>query len=83
MCWSGSATTTQSTRIPGILTWRGGSPLRSAIRSTWAITMPLLFLAAIAMARLLRVRASRSMVMLPKVSAVVPRTKATLTWPTL
>jgi len=83
MCWAGSATTTQSTRIPGIFTCRGGNPLRSAILSTWAITMPLLFLAAIAMARLLRVNASRSIVMLPKVSAVVPRTKATLTRPTL
>ena len=38
--FSGFATTTQSTRIPGIFTWRGLRVPDSAMRSTWAITMP-------------------------------------------
>ena len=50
----------------------------AAMRSTCAITSPREFLAAIAIARLSRVSASRSMVMLPAGSAVVPRTSATL-----
>ena len=80
---SGSATTTQSTNMPGIRTSRGGRVLRSAMRSTWAITMPFEFLAAIAMARLLRVSGSFSMVILPMESAVVPRMNATVTGATL
>jgi hypothetical protein len=47
------------------------------MRSTCAITSPREFLAAMAMARLSSVSASRSMVMLPSGSAVVPRRKAT------
>ena len=47
--------------MPGILTVRGCSVRASAMRSTWAITSPPEFLAAIAMARLSSVSASRSM----------------------
>ena len=47
-------------------------------RSTCAITKPLEFFAAIASARLSSVSASRSMVMLPPRSAVVPRINATV-----
>ena len=46
-------------------------------RSTCAITKPLEFFAAIASARLSSVSASRSIVMLPETSAVVPRMSAT------
>ena len=49
-----------------------------AIRSTCAMTRPLEFFAAIAAARASSVSASRSIVMLPAVSAVVPRISATL-----
>ena len=72
-----SATTTQSTRTPGILTWRELSVPRSAMRSTCTITSPPLLRAAIAIDRLSSVSASRSIVMLPSASAVVPRTIAT------
>ncbi|MFO1146071.1 MAG: hypothetical protein U1E33_05780 [Rhodospirillales bacterium] len=51
----------------------------SAMRSTWTTTRPPEFFAAIAIARLSRVSASRSMVTLPLGSAVVPRQKAMLT----
>jgi hypothetical protein len=34
------ATTMQSTRMPGTFTCRGGREPRSAMRSTWAMTMP-------------------------------------------
>ncbi len=47
------------------------------MRSTCAITTPPELRAAIAIARLSSVSASRSIVMLPWVSAVVPRMKAT------
>ena len=72
-----AATTTQSTSAPGILTSRGLSVPAAAIRSTWTMTRPLEFLAAMAMARLSSVSASRSMVTLPWSSAVVPRRIAT------
>ena len=52
---------------------RGCSVCSSATRSTWAITSPPEFLAAIAIARLSSVSASRSMLRLPAGSAVVPR----------
>lgn len=71
--FSGRATTTQSTRMPGTLTWRALRVRRSAMRSTWAMTKPLELRAAVAMARNSRVKASFSMVMLPSGSAVVPR----------
>src|SRR6266536_6312721 len=74
----GSATTTASTSAPGIRTWRESSVPSAAIRSTWQITYPREFLAAIAIARCSRVSASCSIVMLPSGSAVVPRMKATL-----
>ncbi len=78
MWYSGfSATTTQSTRMPGIFTCRGLSEPRSAMRSTCAITMPPELRAAIAMARPSSVSASRSIEMLPSGSAVVPRTMPT------
>ena len=48
----------------------------SATRSTCAITIPPEFLAAIAMARLSRSSASRSILRLPLASAVVARMKA-------
>ena len=51
----------------------------AASRSTWAMTKPLLALAAIAIARLSRISASRSMLILPSGSAVVPRMIATST----
>ena len=63
--------------MPGTRTARAGRLLTSAIRSTWTITRPPEFLAAMAMARLSRVSASRSMEMLPAGSAVVPRISAT------
>jgi hypothetical protein len=47
------------------------------MRSTCAITSPREFLAAMAIARLSRVSASRSIVTLPAGSAVVPRISAT------
>ena len=79
MWYSGfSATTTQSTRMPGIFTCRGLSDPRSAMRSTWAMTMPPELRAAIAIARPSSVSASRSIVMLPSGSAVVPRITPTL-----
>ena len=71
--------TTQSTSTPGTCTSRGLSEPASASRSTWAMTKPPEFFAAMAAARLSRVSASRSMVMLPAGSAVVPRISATLT----
>jgi hypothetical protein len=74
MWYSGfSATTTQSTSTPGIFTWRGFSEPRSAMRSTWTMTMPPELCAAIAIACASRVSASFSMVTLPSGSAVVPR----------
>ncbi len=79
MWYSGfSATTTQSTRMPGIFTCRGLSVPRSAIRSTCTMTMPPELCAAIAIACASSVSASRSIVMLPSGSAVVPRTMPTL-----
>ena len=75
---SGRATTTQSTKMPGILTCRGLSDPRSAIRSTCAITTPPELRAAIAIASTSSVSASFSMVILPSGSAVVPRTMPTL-----
>ena len=79
MWYSGfSATTTQSTRIPGIFTCRGLSDPRSAMRSTCTMTMPPELRAAIAIARPSSVSASRSIVMLPSGSAVVPRITPTL-----
>ncbi len=78
MWYSGfSATTTQSTRMPGILTWRGLSVSRSAMRSTCTITMPPELRTAIAIASASSVSASRSIVTLPSGSAVVPRTMPT------
>ncbi len=77
-CSGFSATTTQSTRMPGILTCRGLSVPRSASRSTCTITMPPELRAAIAIARPSSVSASRSMVTFPSGSAVVPRTMPTL-----
>ena len=75
MWYSGfSATTMQSTSTPGILTWRGLSDPRSAMRSTCTMTMPPELRAAIAIASPSSVSASRSIVMLPSGSAVVPRT---------
>jgi hypothetical protein len=68
-----SATTTQVTSTPGILTCRGFSEPRSAMRSTCAMTMPPLLCAAIAMASASSVSASRSIVRLPSGSAVVAR----------
>ena len=60
MWYSGfSATTTQSTRIPGIFTCRGLSDPRSAMRSTCTMTMPPELRAAIAIARPSSVSASR------------------------
>src|SRR2546427_86313 len=76
VCWwcSGcSAITTQSTSTPGIFTCRGFSPWRSAMRSTWTITMPPELWAAGAMERPSSVSASFSMVTLPAGSAVGPR----------
>ena len=64
--------------MPGICTSRGLSELLAAMRSTWTMTKPREFFAAIAIARLSSVSASRSMVMLPAGSAVVPRSRATL-----
>jgi hypothetical protein len=79
MWYSGfSATTTQSTRMPGTFTCRGLSVPRSAIRSTWTMTTPPEFLAAIAIACASSVSASFSMVTLPSGSAVVPRMMPTL-----
>ena len=72
-CAGSVATTTASTSTPGTLTLRGCKVLRSASRSTWAITMPPLLRAAMAMARASSVRASRSMLRLPSGSAVVAR----------
>ena len=46
------------------------------MRSTWAITRPRELRAAMAAGKASRVSASRSMVMLPAVSAVVPRISA-------
>gem|GEM_PF-6519669 len=68
-----SATTTQSTRIPGTTTWRLGRVSRSASRSTWAMTTPPLLRAAVAIARASSSNASRSIVRLPSGSAVVAR----------
>ena len=79
MWYSGfSATTTQSTRMPGILTWRGFSVPRSAMRSTWTMTVPPELRVAIAIACASSVSASFSIVMLPSGSAVVPRMMPTL-----
>jgi hypothetical protein len=64
--------------MPGILTCRAFRVPRSAMRSTCTMTNPPEFRAAVAMASASRVRASFSMVMLPSVSAVVPRMMATL-----
>ena len=50
----------------------------SAMRSTCAITMPPELCAAIAIASVSSVSASRSIVMLPSGSAVVPRMMPTL-----
>ena len=63
--------------MPGICTSRAGSDRARATRSTWTITTPPAFLTAMACARLSMVSASRSMVMLPDLSAVVPRSSAT------
>ena len=63
--------------MPGTFTWRGLSEPASAMRSTCAMTTPPELCAAIAIARLSSVSASRSIVMLPWVSAVVPRMNAT------
>jgi len=74
MWYSGfSATTTQVTSSPGIFTWRAGSEPRSAMRSTWAMTMPPQLCTAMAIAWASSVSASFSMVRLPSGSAVVPR----------
>jgi len=62
---------------PGIFTWRALSAPRSAIRSTCAMTRPPQLRAAIAIDSISSVRASRSMVILPSGSAVVPRTMPT------
>ena len=73
------ATTMQSTSAPGIFTWRGLRLFTSASRSTCAITSPPQLCAAIATDSVSQVSASRSIVMLPAGSAVVPRMIATLT----
>ena len=52
-------------QIPGTFTCRGLSEWLSAMRSTWAMTMPPEFRAAMAIASTSSVSASRSMVMLP------------------
>ena len=70
------ATTMQSTSAPGIFTCRGLSVRGSAMRSTCAITSPPELCAAIASDSVSTVSASRSMVMLPSGSAVVPRIDA-------
>jgi len=72
-----SATTTQSTRMPGTLTWRGFSEPRSATRSTCTITMPPELRTAIRDRKGLERERSRSIVTLPSGSAVVPRIIAT------
>jgi len=72
-----SASTTQSTSTPGTFTWRGDNDARSANRSTCAMTMPPLLCTAMAMASASSVSASRSIVRLPSVSAVVARISAT------
>ena len=78
MWYSGfSATTTQSTSTPGIFTCLGGSEPRSTMRSTCTMTTPPELCAAIASASASSVSASRSIVMLPSGSALVPRTNAT------
>ena len=64
--------------MPGILTCRGLSEPRSAIRSTCTITRPPEFRTAMAIASTSSVSASFSMVMLPSGSAVVPRMMPTL-----
>ena len=74
---SGCETTTQSTNIPGIFTSRGLKLPLSATRSTCTITKPSALCTAVATARASSVSASRSMVMFPSGSAVVPRRKAT------
>ena len=79
MWCSAGATTTQSTSTPGIFTWRGLSEPRAATRSTCTMTRPPELCAAIATASASCVSASRSIVTLPSVSAVVPRTSATVT----
>src|SRR6478609_2461869 len=70
----------QSTRIPGIYTSRGFRVLAAAILSTCTITNPREFLAAMAIARLSSVRASRSIVMFPAGSAVVPLRSRDADW---
>ena len=74
---SGCETTTQSTRIPGIFTSRGLRLPLSATRSTCTITRPPALCTAVATASASMVSASRSMVMFPSGSAVVPRRNAT------
>ena len=61
---------------PGSRPRAGSSESAAAMRSTCAITSPPEFFAAIAEARLSSISASRSMVMLPAGSAVVPRMSA-------
>ena len=79
MWYSGfSATTTQSTRMPGIFTWRGFSVPLATTRSTCTMTMPPELCAAIAIASASSVSASFSIVTLPAASAEVPRMIATL-----
>ncbi|MNP77538.1 hypothetical protein D3C76_1749890 [compost metagenome] len=64
--------------MPGIFTSRGFNEPRTTTRSTWAITRPPELRAAMAMARLSMVSASRSMDRLPSSSALVAR--ITPTW---
>ena len=77
MWYSGRACTTQSTRMPGTLTWRAGRLARSHRYSTWAITMPPEFLTAVAIASVSCASASRSIDRLPSGSAIEARMKAT------
>ena len=74
---SGWEMTTQSTSTPGIFTSRGLRLPVSATRSTCTITKPPALCTAVATASASSVSASRSMVMFPSGSAVVPRRNAT------
>jgi hypothetical protein len=65
--------------MSGICTSRGDSVCRSTTRSTWTMTMPPELCAAWAIDSASSVTASRSMVMFPAKSAVVPRRNATAT----
>ena len=77
VCHCSGSTKTWSTSAPGTLTSRSGRLPRGASWRTWAITIPPLFRAAIAIASISPWTASPSIVRLPSSSAVVPRMTAT------